>query len=308
MQISNVLVTFFTIRLINNLFKKAHYNFIYIKGTPCIHLIARSAMLPNQDTDIWLESFVSLIKVSEISSRDDQGFTILHLLCEFNLINYLKAVHEVASEDIFNILLENKDRLGYRPIHKAASGNSQQCLSFICTFPSLQLSSQTLAGETALHICAIKKCRIAFKILSDYLESTGNTDVLQFKDRYGRTPLEICSSDEWNPFNINDTINSNSDIKTTAIISHPLCLKHSTCVPSKLEQATNQSPPENSKRLHVLIDAQVGALRSLELNQTELLWIESRKAAIADVLRGRPTDCIITSPFHSIPFFFIFFK
>ena len=245
-------------------------------GTPCLHLIAHSLILPNQDIESWLENFISLLKVSEISSRDDQGFTILHLVCEFDLIDYAKAIREATNDEIFSVLLETKDRLGYRPIHRAAVGNSSLCLEFLFE-SSVVLSSITLAGETALHIAAIKKCSDAFNSIYSHIESTKNTDIANMKDRYDRTALDICTLDEWDP-----KVKS-SGKKATAVISHDLCLKHSTCPPSKLE-CLNSIPPENSKRLHVLINETDGSLRSTDLDN-DLIWLQSNKATISDVLR-----------------------
>ena len=43
----------------------------------------------------------------------------------------------------------------------------------------------------------------------------------------------------------------------TAMITHPYCRQHYTCPPS---EEGEDVPPENIKRLHVIIDQQDGAL------------------------------------------------
>lgn len=159
----------------------------------------------------------------------------------------------------------------YRPIHKAALGNSTKSLTILLN-SNASVSSQTLAGETAVHIAAMKKNVEFYNMISKHCQSTGSNEVIQIKDRYGRTASEIYSMDGWNLHK-----------ESTAIISHKLCLKHSTCAPSKLE-CLNNAPPENSKRLSVLIDEKSGVLRGNDLSHN-LQYLEAKKAAISDVLR-----------------------
>jgi acetoin utilization deacetylase AcuC-like enzyme len=59
-------------------------------------------------------------------------------------------------------------------------------------------------------------------------------------------------------------------------------MKHSTCPPSEVD-APN-APPENAKRLSVIIDNTSGILRASNL-QKKLTWLDSTAATISDVLR-----------------------
>lgn len=69
----------------------------------------------------------------------------------------------------------------------------------------------------------------------------------------------------------------------TAIISHPECRLHFTCPCSTLD--SEQAPPENIKRLEVLLDQDYGCLRSKDLEEG-LHWVEScKQAEMSDVLR-----------------------
>jgi hypothetical protein len=70
---------------------------------------------------------------------------------------------------------------------------------------------------------------------------------------------------------------------TTAVISHPSCVRHYTCPPSETEETS--APPENIRRLKVLLDGHIGALRSTELEQSLAWFPESKAAALTDVLR-----------------------
>lgn len=85
-------------------------------GTPYLHLIAYSLVLPDIYLDDWRDGFIALLKASSdlLTARDDQGTTILHLLCEFDQAAYLEFVRDNSDSETFNTLVESKDRLGLR--------------------------------------------------------------------------------------------------------------------------------------------------------------------------------------------------
>jgi ankyrin repeat protein len=74
----------------------------------------------------------------------------------------------------------------------------------------------------------------------------------------------------------------------TCIITHELCVLHKTCPPIRRD-AHAEPPPENVRRLTVLIDEEIGILRSGEFNSC--VWQnETRRAAIVDVLKVSRKD------------------
>ena len=85
-------------------------------GTPYLHLIAYSLILPDINIDDWNDGFIALLKSSTelLTSKDDQGSNILHLLCEFDLPSYLELVRENSDFETLSTLIESKDRLGLR--------------------------------------------------------------------------------------------------------------------------------------------------------------------------------------------------
>jgi len=90
----------------------------------------------------------------------------------------------------------------------------------------------------------------------------------------------------------------------TLLLCHELCMLHRTCPP--INRDSPEPPPENVRRLHVLVDPETGILRSGEFGS--LTWKgEARRAAIGDVLKvsvRRFLDelcvslCKITNSFH----------
>lgn len=70
----------------------------------------------------------------------------------------------------------------------------------------------------------------------------------------------------------------------TMLMSHELCLLHRTCPPMRRSTDADSVPPENVRRLQVLVDDETGILRTGEFGG--LSWRgEARRAAIADVLK-----------------------
>ena len=82
---------------------------------------------------------------------------------------------------------------------------------------------------------------------------------------------------------------------TTLMLSHELCVLHRSCPPI-VRNASQEAPPENVRRLQVLIDQDTGILRCGEFGKC--VWEgESRRAAMVDVLK--------VSSFWLLYFFFI---
>ena len=68
----------------------------------------------------------------------------------------------------------------------------------------------------------------------------------------------------------------------TIILTHELCMMHRTCAP--IRRDSPEPPPENVRRLQVLIDNETGILRSGEFGSC--VWRkEARRAAMTDILK-----------------------
>mmetsp|Transcript_27949 Transcript_27949/g.61564 ORF Transcript_27949/g.61564 Transcript_27949/m.61564 type:complete len:1058 (-) Transcript_27949:88-3261(-) len=69
----------------------------------------------------------------------------------------------------------------------------------------------------------------------------------------------------------------------TIVITHELCGLHRTCPPIR-RGSNDEPPPENVRRLHVLVDKETGILRTGEFGRCK--WEnEGRRAALVDVLK-----------------------
>jgi hypothetical protein len=71
----------------------------------------------------------------------------------------------------------------------------------------------------------------------------------------------------------------------TLLLTHELCGLHKTC-PLIRRDSSNEPPPENVRRLQVLVDQETGILRTGEFNRCT--WEnETRRAAMVDILKVR---------------------
>jgi ankyrin repeat protein len=71
----------------------------------------------------------------------------------------------------------------------------------------------------------------------------------------------------------------------TLLITHELCVLHRTCPPIRRD-SPGEPPPENVRRLQVLVDRETGILRTGEFSKCH--WQgEARRAALVDVLKVR---------------------
>ena len=69
------------------------------------------------------------------------------------------------------------------------------------------------------------------------------------------------------------------------VFAHELCVLHRSCAPIRRD-SNQEPPPENVRRLEVLLDQETGILRTGEFGRT--VWEgEARRAAMVDVLKVR---------------------
>lgn len=58
--------------------------------------------------------------------QDDQGYTALHCAAQLNLRGLVEAVLGAAAAEGSEILVEARDRVGQRPLHRCAEKNSTE--------------------------------------------------------------------------------------------------------------------------------------------------------------------------------------
>lgn len=147
------------------------------------------------------------------------------------------------------------------------------------------MSALHIAGEMG----SIKVWRVLINSIDkDKASSLVNNE----KNNLGRSPREFAEKSGWLlndndyasliPGEIFENLFGTESSKTT-IITNPFCIRHHTCPPSQLKSSS--APPENIKRIQVLVDNNNGVLNGTDLSEN-LSWIKNSKlAALSDVLR-----------------------
>lgn len=174
---------------------------------------------------------------------------------------------------------------GVTPLHRAARTDAHLAATVLLANGAHMKEKCAGLGVTALHIAAATGSANVWRVL---VKAAGQEAAkhLQEKDSLGRTPVQLAERSGWS-VDAKDhsrlVANAGTSGRATAIVANPLCSRHFTCPPSQVE--TPSAPPENTKRLHVLIDEHAGVLRAADLS-ANLQWVENGKsAALVDVLR-----------------------
>ncbi|XP_026862030.2 SMC5-SMC6 complex localization factor protein 1 isoform X2 [Electrophorus electricus] len=115
------------------------------------------------------------------------GETLLHRACKRNQVKTVLCVLSLPGTDV-NV----KDYAGWTPLHEACNHGSIECVHALLQHcPGLQLDSQ-VEGVSPLHDALVNQHTHIAKML---LRHAGSA-LLQVRDNYGRTPLDLAPSPE----------------------------------------------------------------------------------------------------------------
>eukprot|EP00602_Paraphysomonas_sp_CaronLab_P002589 CAMPEP_0185019948 /NCGR_PEP_ID=MMETSP1103-20130426/2532_1 /TAXON_ID=36769 /ORGANISM="Paraphysomonas bandaiensis, Strain Caron Lab Isolate" /LENGTH=895 /DNA_ID=CAMNT_0027550535 /DNA_START=54 /DNA_END=2741 /DNA_ORIENTATION=- len=275
-------------------------------GTPPLHLAISTAILPG-GFDFGISCALKLLTLGcDIDAKDDQGITALQLACEYNLGPIVEnMIRTITSEDESSEgekgtklldTLDAKDRRGNRALHHCAMTDAVNTAHMLLS-NGASLMSVNGTRSTPLHVAAASGSRRVWSaLLSSALETgKGLGAMMQARDIWQRTPVDTALA--YSHFDMIQALPAEfrsgrtdqpaprlqSSCAQTAIISHPFCRMHYTCAPSSTEDES--APPENIKRLAVLLDDTNGVLRARDLESSVVFIDDCRPAAMSDVLR-----------------------
>ncbi|GKY96269.1 hypothetical protein MPSEU_000586400 [Mayamaea pseudoterrestris] len=155
----------------------------------------------------------------------------------------------------------------------------------------IEVDALNALGQTPLHIACMRGNWPVVRLL---MEAGADTHIL---DRRGYTPGQLAY--KRGMFIPEEMVGQLGDAPEegimapprdlivdpdgkTLLFSHELCLLHRSCPP--IHRDSPEPPPENVRRLQVLLDPDTGILRSGDFS--EMLWQgQARRAAISDVLK-----------------------
>lgn len=254
-------------------------------GTPSTHLCVSTAALP-EGYDFGAAALAHLLgplkpdsEPLDLTAKDDHGFTVLHLACEYDFLDIARQSLKATSG---GELLESRDRLSNRPLHACALHDSIDTAKHLLECGAL-VGSKNAYGATPLHVAASVGSASMWTLLIDHHASVTE------RDNFGRTPLDMLSRHGYqvdksgkNISRVGQKGSVKTSIVPTAIVTSSMCSKHYTCTPSETD--TPSAPPENLRRIHVLTHQTEGSLRAKGTGD-RLHWIEECRAV----------SCILTS-------------
>lgn len=155
----------------------------------------------------------------------------------------------------------------------------------------IEVDALNVLGQTPLHVACMRRNWPVARLLLQAGASPITTD------RRGHTPGELAYKRAMPiPNDLADVLGDPPESGivpplrelivdpdgSTVVLCHELCMLHRTCPPIQRDSA--EPPPENVRRLHVLVDPETGILRAGEFGN--IVWMsQARRAAIADVLK-----------------------
>ena len=179
----------------------------------------------------------------------------------------------------------------------AASASSQSIAmvtQLLLATPGIEIDAQNSLGQTPLHIACARGNWPVVRLL---LEAGAGANM---KDRRGLTPGQVAVKRGMPVPNdllpaLGDTFIAANGAPPrdlivdphcpTLLICHELCMLHRTCPPIRRDSLTDP-PPENVRRLYVLLNEADGILRGGEFGR--VVWdSKARRAAMIDVLKVR---------------------
>jgi acetoin utilization deacetylase AcuC-like enzyme/ankyrin repeat protein len=243
----------------------------------------------------------------QLGARDDLYRSVLHLAAEFDFPRAIQVLKELEPEQLSQ-LWPQLDMEARTALHVASRVGSEAVLREALADPAGRAALDRADSEqlTALHVCALHGFVAGARLL---LEAAPG--LAERRCSRGLTPLDWArrhgcaraaallsagppvsggkaSSSKGGSKSANPAgmpTGEPDEAKRTLIISHEVCSKHYTCLPALTSRRGMQDvPPENVNRLKVLLDEDLGVLRTSRL-EARVDWSEATRANIADVLR-----------------------
>ena len=268
-------------------------------------LLGHGADLSSKDdsvhTPLYLATTMNLPRVVSLILSDSVGISTLNARAD-RLGG--RALHAAAKFDVQSIpAVSRSPSLSgkqLRPGDAAAAGSTDQgsqapstVTEFLLATTGIDVDAQNVQGQTALHTACSRGNWHVVRLL---LRAGANPAIT---DRRALTPGQqaqkrgmpipndlLAVLEEGAPTNHHMTPPRDLIVdpdSTTFLICHELCLLHRSCPPIRRDTVMDP-PPENVRRLQVLINEDSGILRSGEF--VRMIWEgEARRAAIGDVLK-----------------------
>lgn len=201
--------------------------------------------------------------------RDGASRTVLHVAATAGLSGCVTALINSVEDKSF--LVNALDRNGCSALHMASRFNHPETVKILLSHGA-KVDEQNRMGRTPLHLAAASTSMIG-KCAEILYDNKADDKILDYTLK---TPAQWA-----------ETCNPKKQLRKTLVVTHPTCEQHHTCENSAYKRCGPHPPPENIRRLQVLLDDMNGVLRTKEFSGENGLVImeDPPRCAIVDVMR-----------------------
>jgi len=267
----------------------------HLEGQPALHLALASGALAAQAEAAAACVRLLLAAGAPPDALDEMRRTPLHVACGLGLLAAAEALLAAlqASEE-GRALLEARDRSGATPLSAACRGGHAPLVRALLAAGAAAEGPADGEGRLALHWAAHRGCAASAAALLAALEGGAGATALRRRDGRGRTAAEEAARRGHAqaaalltpPGAAPPAPPGPLPAGLTHIIAPPLCGEHRTA--AQLSRGAPDPPPENARRLDVLLHRRLGLLRCAELGDGRHALLDEACARLAergDVLR-----------------------
>jgi len=248
---------------------------------------------------------------ADLTSKDESLHTPLYLAATFNLPQCAALI--LQDPKGITTLNMRADRSGGRPLHASAKFDSKKHITksvsgsvrpadqlaagtftkMLLSTPGIEVDPANSYGRTPLHIAASKGNWPVVRLLLQFganpktVDMRGLTPGAYAAKRGMAIPNDLVphlgnGHDPYTGQKRDSVLDPNSN---TILLCHEICSRHRSCPPiNRGGVEESDPPPENIRRLHVLINEETGILHSEEFHGCT--WEKgARRAAMVDVLK-----------------------
>ena len=205
----------------------------------------------------------------------------------------IHSAHQVIGMSFMDISSDPMSHAVSKGLMRYSSENIAPVTQMLLAQTGVEVDAQNMQGHTPLHVACSRGNWPVVRLL---LKANADPSI---PDKRGFTPVQLALKRGIPiPNNLVASLGDHSPTvailtpprdlvvdpdNTTFLISHELCMLHRSCPPIRRDSGM-EPPPENVRRLHVLVNEKDGILRCNEFGR--MVWQNhARRAAIADVLK-----------------------
>eukprot|EP00501_MAST-03F_sp_TOSAG23-6_P000448 GSMAST32.ASY1.ANO1.461.1 assembled CDS len=241
-------------------------------GSSPLHLAIIAGTFNDEVRTEFTRDIIPLLltyKAVAYASPPGASRTVLHVAATAGLSGCVTALINSVEDKSF--LVNALDRNGCSALHMASRFNHPETVKILLSHGA-KVDEQNRMGRTPLHLAAASTSMTG-KCAEILYDNKADDKILDYTLK---TPAQWA-----------ETCNPKKQLRKTLVVTHPTCEQHHTCENSAYKRCGPHPPPENIRRLQVLLDDMNGVLRTKEFSGENGLVImeDPPRCAIVDVMR-----------------------